>query len=156
RARDGRDSGGVTERSLVARVQQHAGHGGRTAIVDPGGTWSYDELAVDAARLASVLLGDRDDLAGGRVAVLCTPGRDFVTALLACWQAGGIAVPLHPGHPDPELEYFLTDSEAGAVVASRVHSELARRLAERTGAGVAPVDAAGATRARPAVDLGRR
>ena len=33
------------------------------------------------------------------MAILCTPGHDFVVALLACWQAGAIAVPLHPPAP---------------------------------------------------------
>ena len=32
-----------------------------------------------------------------------TAGHDLIVAVLACWHAGAIAVPLHPPNPDPEL-----------------------------------------------------
>ena len=95
----------------------------------------------DAARLAAVL---HDLLAvGDRIAILCTPGHDFVVALMACWQAGAIAVPLHPQHPEPELRYALEDSDVAAVISSTAHHEVASRVAAvlRVGEpGVAVVD----------------
>ena len=71
-------------------------------------------------------LGDR---AGERVALLCTPGHDFMAALLGSWQAGCIAVPLDPSHPDPELRGNLDDAGVAVVLASTAHEAVARRLA---------------------------
>ncbi|MGH9247045.1 MAG: AMP-binding protein, partial [Acidimicrobiales bacterium] len=99
-----------------AWLERIARHDTRKAIVDPGGAWSYDALETDATGLAAALLAGRDDLGEERVALLCAPGHDFVTGLLGCWAAGGLAVPLHPSHPEAELEYFLTDADAGVIV----------------------------------------
>jgi malonyl-CoA/methylmalonyl-CoA synthetase len=121
---------------LAARL---AGHGDRLAIVDPAGSWSYASVDDDAARLAAVLHGPY--AIGDRVAILCTPGHDFVVALMACWHAGAIAVPLHPQHPDAELRYALEDSAVAAIIASGPHVEAAWRVAEVQGADVVAVDA---------------
>lgn len=128
-----------------------AAHGDRVAIVDPRGTWPYSVLAHDASCLAAVLAPDGTDLDETRVALLCDPGHDFVVALFACWRAGGLAVPLHPSHPDTELAYFLDDSDATVVVYSDAHEELARRLAGPIGASVVAVDAATSSPSRPSV-----
>jgi malonyl-CoA/methylmalonyl-CoA synthetase len=127
-------------------------HGFRLAIVDPAGDWSYDDLDRDATALASFLhadhRGDHD-----RIAILGTPGHDFVTALLACWHAGAIAVPLHPQHPDAELEYVLRDSGVRAVVASSEHLDVATRIAGASDATVVDVRTGGmAHRSAPGPD----
>ena len=75
------------------------------------------------------------------VALLCTPGHDFVVALLASWWAGGVAVPLHPSHPDRELAYYLADSDTAVIVYSPAHKDLALRLAGPVGAAVVAVEA---------------
>ena len=126
---------------LTDQVAAHARDEARLAVVDPSGSWTYADLARASTRLARILLtrpgtgaeaGTTDpDLAEARVAVLCTPGHDFVVAVLACWQAGGIAVPLHPGHPDAELDHVLSDAGVTFVVASMAHAEAAYRLATR-------------------------
>src|SRR5262245_55959839 len=103
--------------------------GDRTAIIDPAGTWTYEQLDADARRLAGALLDGAPDLGEGRVAVLCTPGHDYVTALLACWAAGAIAVPLHPEHPEPEQAYVVEHSGATVVVASTTYEHAAQKLA---------------------------
>ncbi len=77
---------------------------------------------------------------------MCTPGHDFVTALLACWHAGAIAVPLHPQHPDAELAYVVGDSGARAIVASTEHRDVAERVAATSAAAV--IDVAGGRAAR--------
>lgn len=131
----------------------------RLAVVDPVGSWTYAELDRQARALATRLLGERADLAGRRVALLTAAGRDFVVALLGCWHAGGMAVPLHPAHPVPELRYVVDDADVDAIVASREHVGKAERLAgpnapvlvvdEDTGA--APLDGSRATRDGPAL-----
>ena len=102
-----------------------AAHGARVAVIDPNGTWTFAAIDSDATALAGALPVEHGD----RVGIICTPGHDFVVALLACWHAGAIAVPLHPPHPDAELGYALTDSEAAAVIASTEHVDVSRRVA---------------------------
>jgi malonyl-CoA/methylmalonyl-CoA synthetase len=115
--------------------------GNRTAILDPGGTWSYAEL-VDHAEQLGAQPAFVDATAGdARVALLCTPGHNFVVALLACWHAGGLAVPLNPSHPKAELEYFLTDSSASIILHSQEYEELAQDLAHAVDATAVRVDA---------------
>jgi malonyl-CoA/methylmalonyl-CoA synthetase len=124
---------------FATRVREHDD---RVAVVDPSGTWSYAALVGDAARLAAVLRGTRKDLDGARVALLCEPGHDYVAALLGCWEAGGLAVPLHPAYPEPELAYFIVDSGSSLVVCSPRHRKIATKLAEPVGARVVTVEAA--------------
>jgi malonyl-CoA/methylmalonyl-CoA synthetase len=141
---------------FAARVAAHAEDGTRLAIVDPAGSWSYADLARDAARLARSLLAGgagpagtgaagagagagASDLDEARVALLCTPGHDFVVGLLGTWMAGGIAVPLHPAHPDAELDHVLSDAGVTTIVASPTHADPASRHASRHGATLLPV-----------------
>ena len=111
-------------------------HDRRLAIVDPTAEWTFARIDDDAVRLAGALEVGHGD----RVALLCTPGHDVVTAVLACWHAGAVAVPLHPPNPDAELAYVLADSSAAVIVASATHRDAAARLA--ASAGVRLVDVA--------------
>ena len=127
--------------------------GDRLAIVDPAGSWSFADLDRDSTALAAVLVDGRGDLADDRIAIVCTPGHDFAVALLACWHAGAIAVPLHPQHPDAELAYALSDSGARAVIVSEPHRGVATRLAAEAGIDIVGVHASGpGHRSRPALD----
>ena len=137
-------------RPLTERVV--AGRG--LAVVDPTGSWTYEQLDRDARAVAADLLGDRDDLDGARVALLAEPGREFVVALLACWHAGGMAVPLHPPLPDAELAYVLADADASAIVASPDHVERASGLAVPLAGRVVDVVTAAAGTGRAGVALG--
>jgi malonyl-CoA/methylmalonyl-CoA synthetase len=122
-----------------------AGHGGRVAIVDPVAEWSFAAVDDDAVRLAGALPVRHGD----RVAILATPGHDTVVAVLACWHAGAIAVPLHPPNPDPELAYVTTDCGTAAVIASSAH----RPAAERLGVPVVDIAARGLVhRLSPSLD----
>ncbi|MCU0310209.1 MAG: acyl-CoA synthetase [Acidimicrobiales bacterium] len=112
--------------SLPERV---GSHGRRVAIVDPDGPVTYADLDRGARALAVTLRDAGPDLDGRRVALLCRPGRDFVTALLAGWWAGGMVVPLHPAHPDTELGWILDDADASIVVCSAELTDRARGLA---------------------------
>ncbi|HEU4839811.1 MAG TPA: acyl-CoA synthetase [Ilumatobacteraceae bacterium] len=114
-------------------------HGRRTAIVDPAGSWTFATIDDDAVHLAGALPVAHGD----RVAVLCTAGHDIVVAMLACWHAGAIAVPLHPPNPDTELAYVLADSGAAAIVASPAHRDAADRLAAAAGIPVVDAGASG-------------
>ena len=77
---------------------------------------TYGELATHSAAQARLLLAGRPSLAGARIGVLVPPGPAFVQALLAIWRAGGVAVPLTPLHPAPELAHILSVSAPEMVI----------------------------------------
>jgi len=99
--------------SLIAR-SEHLGD--RTAIVDSRGGFTYHELLDASSRVAAALLDERDDLAEGRVAFLVTPGFPWVAVQWGIWRAGGVAIPLPLNSTRSELEYFVDDTIASALV----------------------------------------
>ena len=113
---------------LVARAY---GHADRTAIGAAEGTFTYRDLLDASARVAACLLGGQDDLGEARVAFLVSPGFGYVATQWGIWRAGGVAVPLAPSHPPPELEYVIRDCDARLVVAD---ADLAPRLDAASGA----------------------
>ncbi|HEX9895016.1 MAG TPA: acyl-CoA synthetase [Gemmatimonadales bacterium] len=109
-------------------------HGDRTAIISPGGRFSYLDLDQASARAAAWLLAGGADLKEARVAFLVAPGFDHVVTQWAIWRAGGIAVPLALSHPPAELDYVIRDAEADIVIASLDRAELVAPLAISRGA----------------------
>ncbi len=91
-------------------------HSQRTAIVDESGKYTYGELLAAAGKVASHLLGDKDDLREARVAFMVPPSFEYVAVLWGIWLAGGIAVPLCVTHPLPELEYVINDCDATSIL----------------------------------------
>src|SRR6266508_3342732 len=116
---------------MVPIVDRVVAGGNRVAVVDPGGTSTFSQLDAAARTLAATLREGHSDLGDARVAVVADPGREFVVSLLGCWHAGAVVVPLHPPHPEAELDYVVTDSDASAIVTSPRHREVAERLARR-------------------------
>src|ERR1022692_4022149 len=91
-------------------------HGGRTAVVDSQGSFTYNHLLDASSRVASALLAGREDLQEERVAFLLAPGFPWVAVLWGIWRAGGVAVPLPLNCPRSELEYFIDDTKASTLV----------------------------------------
>jgi len=101
-------------------------HGSSVAIRTDSAEHTYEELLLRSEQVALHLLDDDgDDLREARVAYLIPAGFDYIVAQWGIWSAGGIAVPLSLSATESELEYTLTDSQAGYVVVTR---ELARKL----------------------------
>lgn len=98
--------------SLLGRLLGH-----RPEAPAVGGGTRYGDLAAASAGLARVLLEGRRSLEGARIGVLSPPGPAFVEVLLAVWRAGGVAVPLSPLHPAPELAHILSVAAPESVVA---------------------------------------
>lgn len=119
--------------SVLPIVAQTEHHRGRTAIIDAGRSFTYDELLESSARVSAALLSGRSDLHEARIAFLITPGFAWVAALWGIWRAGGIAVPLPLGAPGPELEYLLDDLHAAAVLHDTAAEVLLVPLARRRG-----------------------
>ncbi|ORX68590.1 AMP-dependent synthetase and ligase [Linderina pennispora] len=84
------------------------------AIVDDAGEHTYVQLLQDARKVKSAL-GDRDHK-GASIAMLVPNGYQYAAVQWGIWAAGGAVVPLSPMHPDRELEYFITNSEAKTLV----------------------------------------
>jgi malonyl-CoA/methylmalonyl-CoA synthetase len=112
--RDDRKS--LVAATLIDRVTEHAGN---TAIVDAAVKYSYDDLLHASEMVARTLLAGRGDLGEARIAFIVGPGIQYVATLLGIWRAGGIAVPLAPTHPAPEIEFALDDTGAAAIVVDR-------------------------------------
>jgi len=91
-------------------------HGGRTAVVDSQGAFTYHDLLDASSRVATALLAGREDLHEERVTFSVTPGFPWVAALWGIWRAGGVAVPLPLNSTKPELEYFIDDTVASTLV----------------------------------------
>jgi malonyl-CoA/methylmalonyl-CoA synthetase len=119
--------------AFLARLDELSTHRG-TAVSEGTGTIgetrSFEILLAEARALAHGLLaqlGARPSLSGDRVAILVSPGLDWVRAVFGVLYAGGVAVPLSPLHPVNELAYFADDADVSAVL-------LANDLADRKAA----------------------
>ena len=100
-------------RQLATALSAHAS---RIAIASPDGALTFAELEARSAGAAVTLRGGQPDLAAARIALLLPPGSDFVVALCGIWRAGGIAVPLCPVHPPPEMAHVIQDSGTSLLV----------------------------------------
>ena len=117
--------------SLLARWKVQA-DSARIAIHDREGAHTFAAIDARARRAAAALLdlqksGGKNSLDGARVAILVTPGADFVEAFFGVLHAGGCVVVLSPLHPPAETTYFCEDAEVHTLVAS---PDLAPRLAD--------------------------
>ena len=56
---------------------------------------------------------------GKRIAVLCTPGISYVSAMLAGWMSGGMLVPMCITHPQAELQHMLDDAQPALIIADK-------------------------------------
>lgn len=113
----------------ITLLDRAAQHGARVAVTDASGETSFRDLLAAATRIAAGLQRGRADLGGARIAFLVSPGAAWVETLWGIWMAGGIAVPLSPLHPEPELAHVVADCGAEAVVADGAHEEAIRALA---------------------------
>src|SRR5690348_4564181 len=85
---------------------------GGPALPDDACARSFTEVADRAAAIASVLAARYGLAKGQRAAILASPGAAWFETFLAVVMAGGIAVPLSPAYPPPELAWLADDSGA--------------------------------------------
>ena len=96
-------------------------HSQREALVDKAGSYTYQKLLLASNNVASILLAGKDDLNEARVAFLVPPSFEYTAILWGIWRAGGVAVPLCLTHPEPELEYVVTDAGVEILIAHPDH-----------------------------------
>ncbi len=99
--------------------------GDRLAIIDRAGRYSYTDLLTAADRITRCLLSGQPDLGEARVAFMVPPSLEYAAVQWGIWQAGGVAVPLCPSHPLPEIEHIIRDTKAEFVVS---HPDFESRL----------------------------
>ncbi len=140
---------------LIDRAQKFAE---KIAIIAPDGSFTYRDLLDLSARIATGLLQNAEDLQEQRVAFLIPSGFQYVATQWGIWRAGGIAVPLCVAHPQPELEYVVTDSAASILVVHPTFAPLLQPIAAQQGLRLIltddPVPAAAGQ--LPDLDSGRR
>ncbi|MEU3491848.1 amino acid adenylation domain-containing protein [Streptomyces massasporeus] len=79
---------------------------------------SYGELDARANALARLLIG-RGVGPETPVAVSMERGVDLVVALLAVLKAGGVYLPVDPGHPSERISYLLSDAAPALLLTTR-------------------------------------
>ncbi len=117
---------------LDARIA--AGDGERTALLFPGGRWSYRELLSTVHRIAHVLVEDLGLVPGNRV-LLRSPNTPL---LAACWlavvKAGGVVVCTMPMLRRRELAYIIEKARIRlALTDARLAEECEQAMAEAGG-----------------------
>lgn len=111
--------------------------GERLAIIDGGGSHSYQQLYNSSLALANkiscALISDFGGLGGRRISFLCANDASYTVAQWATWMSGGTAVPLYRKHPPSELEYIISDSQSSLLLAGHPYGETLQPLAQRLG-----------------------
>jgi malonyl-CoA/methylmalonyl-CoA synthetase len=120
----------ISPLSLIAHGERH---GRRTAVVDSQGSFTYDDLLEASSRVVAALLAGRQDLQEARIAFLLTPGFPWVAVQWGIWRAGGVAVPLPLNAARAELEYFIDDTQASALVFDASAESLLAPIADARG-----------------------
>jgi malonyl-CoA/methylmalonyl-CoA synthetase len=122
---------------LIAHAEKQ---GGRTAVVDSQGSFTYNDLLAASSRAAAMLLAGREDLREERVAFLLTPGFPWVVVQWGIWRAGGVAVPLPLNSARYELEYFIEDTKASTLAFDALADPLLAPLGAARGIRVLSYD----------------
>ncbi|XP_049833480.1 malonate--CoA ligase ACSF3, mitochondrial isoform X3 [Schistocerca gregaria] len=99
------------------------------AVRDAYGEYTYRGLFLSSRQLADQLTDSFAGRHGERVAFLAGNEATYLIIQWACWMSGQTAVPLSSVHPPQLLEYFISDSDAGVVVATTEHADTLRKAA---------------------------
>ena len=95
----------------------------RIAFIDDLGSHTYGDLSRNSDTIAQNInraLGQKSDQAN-KISFLCENNSSYVNTLFGIWKAGQVAVPLCKSHPSQTLEYYVTDSDSVALIASQEH-----------------------------------
>lgn len=124
---------------ILKRLAEHAKKELPVAVIESSAKGSAQKMPY-ATLLAGVqeisdkiarLLAKRPDGSPKHVAFLVNPSIAYVVVELSIWAVGGLCVPLSVHSPAPELEYFVTDSEACVLIADAASSSKLKPVAEK-------------------------
>eukprot|EP00466_Bigelowiella_natans_P020758 jgi/Bigna1/41314/e_gw1.51.10.1 len=114
----------------------------RVAIVNGGAggkELTYTELLAEADSMSS-LLEDHGVKKSDRVAILTPNDESYVCAMWGVWHKGGVAVPLYNKHPINEMEYYVEDSEASAILVHPDFRTVGEQIAQRYSIPLIPIE----------------
>ena len=111
----------------------------RAAAITDESTMTYKELDAASARLATLL--EREGIsAGDRVGVMLPNIAAAPTAYYGIWRLGAIAVPMNPLMQGREVKFYLSNTDAKALIGSPGFAGAATDGAESAGAKLWLVD----------------
>lgn len=147
---------GESLRTCVERFVEQSGRvPQRIAVSGPDENLTYAELDRRSNQLARVLRV-RGVAAGALVGLCARQSENLVVAILAIHKAGACYLPLDPSYPDARLEFLVTDSRPGHIVADqerpcieKLVAGITRLDSERSRIAAAPNDPLAAS---PALD----
>jgi amino acid adenylation domain-containing protein len=100
----------LTEFRARTIEQPHA-----VAVIDDSGSWTRQELW-DRAGAIAVLLAERGVDPGDAVVLAVDETADAVAALIACWRAGAVPIPVGESQPAARVEAVAASSGAVLVL----------------------------------------
>lgn len=103
---------------------------GRVAVVDEGAMLSYDHL-LRWSEAISMQLDRYPPKDGRRIALMLPNSAAFVASFFAVARMGGVIAPLNVGYRSQELEHYLTDIDAAAVLVHPAVVDPVREAIER-------------------------
>ncbi|KAJ2390210.1 hypothetical protein H4S02_001983 [Coemansia sp. RSA 2611] len=106
----------------------------RVAIVDEAGSHTYAQLLGDARKVRAALGGGNSR--GASIAMLMPNNYEYAAVQWGIWAAGGAVVPLSPMHPERELEYFISNSDARQIICHPTLLANLRPVLQRLDCGV--------------------
>ncbi|XP_022018768.1 malonate--CoA ligase isoform X2 [Helianthus annuus] len=135
-------------RTFMEVVKAIASHGATShenlALKADDKKYGYNHLVSSASKISHLLSSHNQKTANGatgntslngaRIGVVAKPSAEFVAGVLAVWLSGGVAVPLALSYPEAELLHVMTDSDVSMILSTEDHSELMRKIAEKTAA----------------------
>jgi malonyl-CoA/methylmalonyl-CoA synthetase len=118
---------------LIERAKKRAS---QEALISNHISYNYLQLLERSAQIASELLDGKPDLNEARVAFIVDPSFEYVAIQWGIWRAGGIAVPLCTKHPLPSLQYVIEDTQAQALIYSKMYASLVAPLCTEKTIGI--------------------
>ena len=88
----------------------------RVCIIQGSEEYTYQDLFRRVASVRDYLESSLER--GDRVGILAENGIDFISAYLACFSSGNVAVPLNTVNYSTEMDYVIRDCQIKAVLAS--------------------------------------
>mmetsp|Transcript_1604 Transcript_1604/g.4137 ORF Transcript_1604/g.4137 Transcript_1604/m.4137 type:complete len:584 (+) Transcript_1604:105-1856(+) len=123
---------------ILQQLKEHATKETSLAVVEASKAdftrISYKDLLSNVEASAKIVAGLLEGRAAGmprHVAYLVNPSIAYVVVELSVWAAGATCVPLSVHSPAPELEYYITDSEAQVLIADVASESKLRPVGEK-------------------------
>jgi malonyl-CoA/methylmalonyl-CoA synthetase len=125
-----------------ALFRPHQGSGKTFLSLKGGREISYGDFLAMAARFAHVL-GEAGIKPGDRVALQARKSPEALAVYAACVAAGAVFLPLNTAYTPAEVDYFVSDSGAGLLVADGASEAALAPIAARTGSKLLTLNAHG-------------